>query len=119
MIQDFVVKFDENRNKLAESFRQSEPDSYDDLVRSVVSLFDGMDVNRITRICHGDYSGSLVYVIGERGYSPETYWYVQLCYGSCSVCDAFCAAQENTDKEERVRQYMLLALHVMQNLKEM
>lgn len=119
MIPEFVLKFDENRDKLAESFRQSEPDTYDDLVRSVVALFDDMDVNRMTRICHGGCSGSLVYVIGERGYSPETYWYVKLWYGSCSVCDTFCAAQEAADKEERVRKYMLLALHVMQNLKEM
>lgn len=119
MIQEFVTKFDENRDKLAESFRQSEPDTYDDIVRSVVALFDVMDVNRITRICHGDYSGSIVYVIGESGYSPETYWYVKLWYGSCSVCDTFCAAQENTDKEERVRKYMLMALYAVQDLKEM
>ncbi len=130
MIGLFVTRFDAARDKLREQFRATRPDDYDALVKAViVAIGDGEeryrepDPERITRIDHGDYQGTLLFVIGAGGYQPDTYWATKVGYGSCSGCDTLQAIHEDgvygePSTDEQVRQYMELALHIVQGLKE-
>ena len=128
MIQKFVDRFMENKEQLAKSFRTKHPDSYKDIVTEVVSLIaeDGEygepDKNRIHEIDDGDYQGTLLYVIAANTYQPSDYWYVMVSYGSCSGCDTLKSIREyatDPPTEEKVSEYMTLALHIVQGLKKM
>jgi hypothetical protein len=79
--------------------------SYKDMIEYLVKLaaeeddYDNPDPARITEIDHGDYQGTLVYVIGGSGYQPFRYWYVVVGYGSCSGCDELerCAVDDDIE----------------------
>ncbi len=126
MITKFVDIFMNNKEKLELCFSEKHPDNYLDIVKTVVVLLSengiGIDPDRIHELDDGHYQGTLVYVIGENDYQPDRYWYVKVAYGSCSGCDTLEAirdysSQKPTDKQ--VRDYMTLALHIIQGLKEM
>ena len=128
MIKEFVERFENNRDKLAELFRNKHPDNYEEVVKNVVSIvtdineYDSIDPERIHVVDDGDYQGTLVFVIGAKGYQPSDYWYVKVGYGSCSGCDTLQSIREYDDKpptEEQVKDYMTLALHIVQGLKKM
>jgi len=57
-------------------------------------------------------------------YQPSTYWATRVSYGSCSHCDALQGIQDETSwdqtelTERQIEQYMTLALHMIQKLKE-
>lgn len=127
MIQEFIKRFDENKRLIREAFAARPPKLYEDLVRTVVKHVAGDDYghmapSRITKIDHGDYQGTLVFVIGAMGYQPSTYWYVKVSYGSCSGCDTLQAIHGCCDKPPTQRQlddYMTLALHIVQGIKKM
>lgn len=126
MIQEFVERFEANKQSIRESFA-THPNSYEDLVRTVVKHVAGddyghMDPSRINVIDHGDYQGTLVFVIGAEGYQPSTYWYVRVTYGSCSGCDTLQAIHCYSDDpptDGQLDDYMTLALHIVQGLKKM
>lgn len=122
MIQTFVDRFMQNKDKLKETFTTTPPDDYSDIVRAVIETITtdtysdfAPDPDRVHSINDGDYQGTLVFVIGEKGYQPSTYYYVQVDYGSCSGCDTLEACRMNDD----VDGYMTLALHIVQALKKM
>lgn len=134
MIQKFVDSWMENRELAREKFSAAHPNSYEEIVRVVietitVGLRVGLpdakpDPTRIHSIDDGDYQGTLVFVVGAAGYQPWDYWYVRVIYGSCSGCDTLQEikeAQRGGDKPtvEQVNDYMTLALHVVQGLREM
>lgn len=129
MIQEFVKKFEEGKAKLEALFVAKHPDSYEDIVRNVISVItdedgyrDSPDPERIHRIDDGDYQGTLLFVIGAKGYQPHNYWFVKVYYGSCSGCDTFQAVRGYSDEPptpEQVKDYMGLALNVVQGLKSM
>ena len=128
MIQEFVDHWMEHRGKVEELLRTEHPGNYKSLVKTVVKVlseantYTRPDPERIEEIDHGSYQGTLVYVIGEEGYSPSAYWYVQVAYGSCSGCDTLEGIQGydgGLPNPEQVADYMTLALHVVQNLKHM
>ena len=80
------------------------------------------DPERIHRIDDGNYQGTLVYVIGEKGYQPDKYWYVKVDYGSCSGCDTLEGIRDYTDDaptDEQAKDYMTVALHIVQGMKPM
>ena len=84
--------------------------------------YGGPDLERIHRIDDGDYQGTLVFVIGGKGYQLSTYWYVKVSYGSCSGCDTLEAIREyggDLPKPQQVEDYMKLALHIVQGLNKM
>lgn len=127
MIIKYVNRFNERRDLIANKFKESHPDSYFDIVKTVVeSLSDGddygeMDVDRIHQIDDGNYQGTLVYLIGEAGYQPCKYWLVKVDYGSCSGCDTLESIRKYSDDaptDEQVKDYVTLALHIVQGLKE-
>jgi len=130
MIKKFVDKFNNGKQQLRGRFISQHPGDYDVVVQNVIEFlsddeYNSIDPKRITRIDHGDYQGTLVYMIGSTGYQPYKYWCVKVSYGSCSGCDTLqyieCDLSSNEDgspSETQIDDYMMLCLHVIQNLKE-
>ena len=127
MIDAFVKRFLDNRDKLRESFEANEPNGYGDIVKAVIGIlanddYSHPDATRIICIDNGDYQGTLLFVVGASGYQPYTYWYARVSYGSCSYCDTFQGIRDNygdENKASRVADYITLALHIVQAIKEM
>jgi hypothetical protein len=129
MIKAFVQAWENNKDKVESLFRAKHPDGYLDIVKAVVSTLGGEDSygcpdpKRIHEINDGDYQGTLLFVIAAKGYQPSTYWYVKVSYGSCSGCDTLEAIRRYDGKsiptKTQVEDYMVLALHIVQGLKEM
>ena len=129
MIEKFTKAWFANLAPMREKFAAQHPDSYKDVVRAVVEMlwssseaYDRPDPKRIHEIDDGDYQGTLVYVIGNDGYQPDRYWYVKVAYGSCSGCDTLQGIRDYGDgapTAEQVNDYMTLALHIVQGLREM
>lgn len=139
MIQAFThAWFAGIMDDLATKYARERPGSYFCIFKDVITaLHDGgiqddwyiPDPERITVIDHGDYQGTLVFVVASTGYQPSMYWYVKQSYGSCSGCDAFQDIQYRRDYltgdldsppgTEEVTGYLTLALHFIQGLRRM
>lgn len=129
MIEEFTKAWFANLHTMREKFTAKHPEDYKDVVRAVIEMlaaasddYDKPDPERIHSIDDGDYQGTLVYVIAASGYQPSRYWYVRISYGSCSGCDtlqAISGYSSEPPNDEQVSEYMTLALHVVQGLREM
>jgi hypothetical protein len=137
MIEAFTKAWFANLHDMRAKFEANHPDDYKAVVKAVVEILpeDGLtdedggwagseqpDPERIHEINDGDYQGTLVYVIGAKGYQPSTYWFVRVGYGSCSGCDTLEAIRGYRDDKpdkDQVDQYMKLALDVVQGLRRM
>ena len=136
MIEEFTKRWFERNHLVREQFEKEIPDSYKDIVKAVVTMlhdedkYESIDPERIHEIDDGDYQGTLLYVIGDTSYQPDTYWYVKVGYGSCDACDTLQAItsgewgleteeEKQAWKKEAVDQLMTLALHIVQGLKKM
>lgn len=132
MIQEFVDRFMDRKPEIRERLRQFGKNDwrgieYKDIVRIVVenitesnSYPPTPDPYRIHEIDDGDYQGTLLYVIADKDYQPDTYWYVTVSYGSCCGCDTLMYATEcNEDDEQVLDDLMLLALHIVQGMKKL
>ena len=127
MIQSFIDKFEQNKSKLREQFEKSHPENYQDVVKGVIKTLSSEDDYRmpdsdnIHEIDDGHCQGTLLYVIPESCYQPDTYWVVKVDYGSCSGCDTLQSINGYSDEsptKQQVDDYMTLALHIVQGLKE-
>lgn len=130
MIPQFVQAWHSRKGEIEANFRAGHPANYLAIVKSVIEILgntgstfcDTPDPDRITVIDHGDYQGTLLFVIGAQGYQPSRYWYVLVSYGSCSGCDTLEGIRDYSSEipsNQQVRDYMTLALHVLQGLKAM
>ena len=133
MIKKFIDCWDKRKAKVEDYFKNNHPDNYKHIVEKVISiLYDDNDysyeypsIKRIHEINDGDYQGTLLYVIGSNDYQPSDYWFVKVDYGSCGGCDTLQAILDSVnyddDKptEDQVKQYMQLALHILQGLTSM
>lgn len=128
MIKKFVEAWHARKDEVRAELSAAHPSGYIDIVRAVVRIlsdteeYGSPDPDRITEIDHGDYQGTLLYVIAASGYQPDRFWFVKVSYGSCSGCDtlqAICNYEDGPPSESQVDQYMTLALHVLQCMKEM
>jgi len=135
MIQEFVNRFDENRANLRETFRINFPDTYLEIVSEVIKVvtnpndyeYDNPDPDRITVIDHGDYQGTLLFIIAAKGYQPSRFWSVFVSYGSCSGCDTLQSIHSaipydddyvnQIPNDQNIDDIMTLALHIVQRLK--
>jgi hypothetical protein len=128
MIKEFVDRFMENKDALRAKFEANFPGTYMDIVTAVAETITSdeytthdIDPERIHEIDDGDYQGTLVYVIAEKGYQPSEYYYVKVSYGSCSGCDTLQHIESQhyfaDDKKESIDDLMTLALHIVQGLK--
>jgi hypothetical protein len=128
MIQEFIDRWEAGgREKVQARFSEKHPECYRDIVKAVVEAiadsdaYRNPDPERIHGIDDGDYQGTLVFVIGESGYQPSTYWAVTVSYGSCSGCDTLEGIRSYDDdkpSEEQTKDYVTLALHILQGLKK-
>lgn len=133
MIPEFVTRWEARKDAIRKVFARAHPDDYTDIVKTVIAnlhpLSEGdyspyPDPERIVKIDHGHYQGTLVFVIGAEGYQPSDYWYVFVDYGSCSGCDTLEAIRSASWTEEKptegqIDDYIKLALHIVQKLKKM
>ena len=126
MIESFVKSLYENRDTLREKFSSKHPEDYKEVVRNVVEMLaidNSIDPGCIHEINDGGtYQGTLVYVIGGKGISLDRYWYVKIDYGSCSGCDTLESIRrydQGQPSSKQVDEYMTLALHIVQQLREM
>jgi hypothetical protein len=136
MIQKYVDRFMAKKDELEAKYSLSHPGSYEEIVKDVIELIVDPDDNygepdpeNIHVIDDGDWQGTMLFIIPEKTYQPWQYWYVRVSYGSCSGCDTLQAIQsgsEWTDEgdyaaptPEQTRDYMTLALHVIQWLSPM
>ena len=127
MIEGCVEAFMKAKPELRKGFVEQPPETYDDIVKRVVEAvgpfaceYTEMDAENIHVVDNGDYQGTLVCLVPEKGYQPSTYWYVRVGYGSCSWCDTLLGIQDGGGTpEDRADDYMTLALHIVQGLREM
>ncbi|HET8705706.1 MAG TPA: hypothetical protein VFM46_05315 [Pseudomonadales bacterium] len=129
MIESFIKAWFANQESMRNKFSENHPDSYMEVVRAVIEMlyrscleYDRPDPKKIHEIDDGDYQGTLVYVVSSDDYQPNKYWYVKVGYGSCSVCDTLKSIREGSDErptDAQVSDYMTLALHIVQGLREM
>lgn len=132
MIKEFVSAWEANKQKVFDEFMLNRPYNYIDVVRATIKSITSDDIygdfnpdpERIHQIDDGDYQGTLIFVIAEKGYQPNEYWYVKVSYGSCSGCDTLQAIKDSYNSEDSVteaeaKQYQTLALHIVQGLKLM
>lgn len=131
-------KWVENEKHLKEIIRNSTEHnnwSYASLVDLVVKeVFNHGDIHDditwaieegdIVEIDHGEYQGTLLYLIHIDTYQPDNSDYLIgfVCYGSCCVCDTLQRIQSEGDydglpTEEQVNDYMTVCRHIVTNFK--
>lgn len=127
MIKKFVQAWDARKDNLATWFRGTPQEnlSYEVILKAIIDevlnpfLEKKWDSEKIHTIDDGDYQGNQLFVVPEDTYQPSPYEYfiTYQDYGSCSGCDLLegirgyiCALPT----EEQVREYMMLALHLLQ-----
>lgn len=126
MIKEFVEAFEKNEAWVREYLKENRPYHYMDVITAAIrgitvdpelteNWLDVPDYERIVEIDHGDYQGTLVYVIAETGYQPRDYWYVRVGYGTCSGCDELQAILEGGTFNELID----LTRRIVQELKPM
>jgi hypothetical protein len=136
MIAEFVKAWDENKDVVKANFEKKMPTEYSEIVKEVVKIladsndWRNPDPDLITEIDHGDYQGTLLYIIATDDYQPSDFWYVKVSYGSCSGCDTLEEIRSDGDyydddgnpslpNEGQVKDLMTLALHIVQGLKKL
>lgn len=137
MIEDYVQYYNKNKSVLREMFQkvleQNEYIRYDRVVKILVKFLSNgnmayspygdsrsyeLDPGRITEIDHGEYQGTLIYVIGEPGYQPSNYVVTKVDYGSCSGCDTLDRILEDSDNQtQQLNDLLTLCLHIIQHMK--
>lgn len=133
MIKEFVNKWDKYKGDLEDYFRnnkQLEYDCYEEIVkllfekvinRDIQSIFDSFFIDDINIVDDGDYQGTKIFILHKNSYNSSIYDYVytSVYYGSCSGCDILLKIQSydlnEFPNEEQVKDYMTLALHLLQN----
>jgi hypothetical protein len=123
MINEFVTVFEQNKEAIQKDLL-SILVSYHDLywkdisiltvVKVLAKYLPEVDPERIAVVDWGDYQGTQVIVLGEKGYQPDKHWAVSYGYGSCSGCDVLQDACYKRD----ISQLMLIVLHLVQKLKQ-
>ena len=133
MIQEVIKQWDENKHKLEEYFRTTKQEeysgSYKSILQKVIELvvtekddYNKYDATKITVVDDGDYQGTQIFLIPTDTYQPsiEDYLITHTYYGSCSGCDtlqSISSYEDDLPTEEQVKEYMTLALHLVQKMK--
>lgn len=142
-----IEKWDKNKDLLKQNIQnlgnEMHECSYKDIVKltvdSILNDDDGekygfwsdWDTDKIVEIDHGDYQGTLLYVIPLDSYQPseDQYLMTSVGYGSCSGCDTLQSIQyssisyddDNESEtlrlnETQIADYMTLSLHIIQKM---
>jgi hypothetical protein len=125
VIKEIIAQWDSNKGKLEERFRSAHPESYTAIVKSIFELvISDYSIPNITVIDNGDYQGTQIFLIPADTYQPsvDDYLVTHTDYGSCSGCDTLEGIRSYDDEkptETQVKDYMMLALHLVQRLKKL
>ena len=131
MIKEFIGKWDKYKKDLEDYFRHTEQKEYDEYEKIVKILFqkiinrdleydsERFDVEDLLKIDDGDWQGTQIFILHKDCYQPEveSYVYTSTYYGSCSGCDtlqAISCYDSGLPDEEQIKDYMTLALHLLQ-----
>ena len=133
MIQSVVKQWEENKHKLEEYFKTTKQEeyssSYKTILQKIIELVvtendecNKYDATKITVVDDGDYQGTQLFLIPTDTYQPsvEDYLLTDTYYGSCSGCDTLqgiCGYEDDLPTEEQVKEYMTLALHLVQKMR--
>lgn len=129
MIQRFVDAWENNKPLIRRMFADGHPDGYDDVVLTVLAGLrheaasqGGFPDPEATQVIEGEgYAGTNTYILVD-SFRGEPRWYVRVDYGSCSGCDTLCSiragGRRDRPTDEQVDEYMTLALHIVQSIKE-
>ena len=133
MIQEIIKKWEENKHKLEEYFsttKQEEFASYETIIQKIFELvvnsdedsYERFNINKMTVIDDGDYQGTQIFIIPKDTYQPniDDYLITHTYYGSCSGCDVLEGIRNYSSglpTEQQVKEYMILALHLVQKMK--
>ena len=135
MIQELINQWEENKHKLEEYFKTTNQSEYSGSYKSIlIKIFEicipnadknyEFNVDKMTVIDDGDYQGTQIFIIPKDTYQPsvEDYVVTNTYYGSCSGCDtlqSICEYEDGIPTDEQVKEYMTLALHLVQKMKWM
>lgn len=133
MIQEIIKRWEENKYKLEEYFsttKQEKYGSYEAIVQQIFELvinsdedsYERFNVNKMTVIDDGNYQGTQIFIIPKDTYQPniDDYLITHTYYGSCSGCDVIEGIRNYSSglpTEQQVKEYMILALHLVQKMK--
>ena len=133
MIQEIIKRWEENKYKLEEYFsttKQEKFASYEAIVQKIFELvinsdedsYERFNINKMTVIDDGDYQGTQIFIIPKDTYQPniDDYLITHTYYGSCSGCDVIEGIRNYSSglpTEQQVKEYMILALHLVQKMK--
>ncbi len=131
MIKEFIQQWDERKHLLEEWLKENEPSQYEDIYKKLFELVitkqngyaDDWNWERFRVIDDGHYQGNLIFILCNDSYQPDLrdYIFTEVDYGSCSGCDTFQhirdLAWEDKNTDDQVKQYMTLALHMVQETK--
>jgi hypothetical protein len=128
MILNYVKQWEERKHLLEQWLNENEPNSYESIYEMLFNLvvtkpnddeYSEWDWGRFVKIDDGTFQGNEIYILCSNEYQPSLtdYIFTSVAYGSCSVCDTFQSIEMLEDKAERVKQYMTLALHMVQETK--
>ena len=134
MIKEFVERWNKYKGNLEEYFRNTKQEKYDSYEEIVKLLFKEVinqeeingykfDIQNITIVDNGDYQGTQIFIIPLDSYQPDETEYIvtNTYYGSCSGCDTLQAISsydyEELPNEDQIKDYMQLALNLLQKCK--
>lgn len=134
MITEIIKQWDERKHLLEQYFSQTDQDEYSSYADIVKKIFEyviissneysntGFDIKKMRVIDDGNYQGTQIFIIPKDTYQPDMDDYIMThtYYGSCSGCDtlqSICSYDDGLPTEEQVKEYMTLALHLIQKMK--
>lgn len=134
MIAEIIQKWEENKLKLEEYFKttkQEEYQSYESIVRKIFEIcinvsdskYNNFNLEKLHVIDDGDYQGTQIFIVPKDTYQPsaEDYIITDTYYGSCSGCDTLLSICSYRDEvvpnDEQLKEYMTLALHLVQKMR--
>ena len=137
MINSIIEQWDLNNHNLKQYFESTEQREYCDY-KEILSLIFELVVEKVDKdgvsftiqkenirtIDDGEYEGTLIYIIPiDRPFiDVSDYLITDNYYGSCSGCDALLSISDCESKkpnEIQVKEYMTIALHLVQKLRWM
>jgi hypothetical protein len=130
MIPELAERFQEKHEAILECFKGKHPQTYQVVLEETLKVMFGddgeygtPDYNHVHEIDDGDYQGTLVFIVPEKGYQPHRYFLTKVFYGSCSGCDTIQGIYADGDygeipSESQAKDYAMLALHMIQNMVE-
>jgi hypothetical protein len=125
MIKELVNVWDNHKDELRKVYESEDKYyGYECLIKNLCSFFNKysddthieFDTTKIHTIDDGHWQGTILFIIPEYCYQPDTYYCVKVWYGSCSHCDTLQRIMD-LPNNKKVDDIMTLSLHMLQDMK--